>query len=98
MDSFHEEDSFTAQSAPALPFNIILEVAGSYPEQISIKSRAAEASQPHPGLGGRELYSKEQWEAQRPVIRQLYKLEKKSYKRVIHILRTKHNFFPTYVI
>jgi hypothetical protein len=98
MDSFHEEDSFTAQSASALPFNITAEVAGSYPEQIPMESRAANASQPHPGLGGREQYSKEQWDAQKPVIRQLYNLENKPFKRVIDILRTEHNFFPTYVI
>jgi hypothetical protein len=32
--------------------------------------------QPPPGLGGRELYSKEQWEAQKTVIKQLYNTRK----------------------
>jgi len=56
-----------------------------------------EALQPHPGLGGRGLYSKEQWNAQKSVIQQLYNVENKPYKRVVNILRTKYNFFPTYV-
>jgi hypothetical protein len=98
MDSFREEDVFTLQSASALSFNIAGGVNGNYPDQLPIQSRAQEAFQTHSGLGGRELYSKEQWEAQKPIIRQLYNLENKPFKRVIDILRTEHNFFPTYVL
>ena len=57
-----------------------------------------EALQRYPGLGGRELYSKAQWEAKKSVIRQLYNLENKPFKRVIEILRTEHDFFITYAI
>jgi hypothetical protein len=47
------------------------------------------------GLGGRKTYSKEQWDAQKPVIRRLYNEENKPFKRVIEILRMEHNFVPT---
>jgi hypothetical protein len=56
------------------------------------------AYQLSPGLSGRQLYSKEQWEAQKPVIYRLYNQENKPYSRVVEILRTKHNLFPTYVL
>jgi hypothetical protein len=95
MGSFQEDDGLTDQSASALPLSITAEVAGSYPEQFLMESHDQEAFQPHPG---RELYSKEQWEAQKPVIRQLYNLENKPFKLVIDILRSEHNFFPTYSI
>ena len=98
MDSFRGEDVFTGQSVSALPSEITGGVTGNYPEQLPIQSRAQEAFKPHPALGGRELYSKERWEAQKPIIRQLYNLENKPFKRVIDILRTEHNFFPTYVL
>jgi hypothetical protein len=98
MDSFNEDDVFTVQSASALPANITGDVTGNYPEQLPTQSRAHEAFQPYHELGGRELYSKEQWEAQKPIIRQLYYLENKPFKRVVDILRTEHNFFPTYVV
>jgi hypothetical protein len=96
MDSLHEEDCSTAQSASALPFNITAGPIGSYHEQIPMELQAKLAPQPNPGLGGRELYSKEQWEAHKSIIRQLYNLENKPFKLVIDILRTEHNFFPTY--
>lgn len=48
-------------------------------------------------LTGRELYSKEQWDAKKPVIWRLYNVDNKPYKRVVEILRTEHNFYPTYV-
>jgi hypothetical protein len=98
MDSFRKENGFTLQSASALPFNTTSGVTGSYPEKHPMESRAQETLQEHPGLGGRELYSKERWESQKPIIRQLYNLENKPFKSVIDILRTEHNFFPTYVI
>jgi hypothetical protein len=50
------------------------------------------------GLGGRQLYSKEQWDTKKAIIRQLYKLENKPYNKVIELLRTEHGFFPTYAI
>jgi len=71
-------------------------MAGSYPTQLQMELQPQLALQPRPGLGGRELYSKEQWEAQKTVIKQLYNHEKKPFKRVIDILRTEYNFFPTY--
>jgi len=98
MDSLHEEDCSTAQSASALPFNITARQIGRYHEQIPMELQAKLVPQPNPGLGGRELYSKEQWEAHKPIIRQLYNFENKPFKRVIDILRIEHNFFPTYVI
>ena len=85
MDFFNEEDVFTVQSASALPVNITGDVTGNYTEQLPMQSRAQEAFQPHPELGGRELYSKEQWEAQKPIIKQLYYLENKPFKRVIDL-------------
>jgi len=75
MDSFRVEDVFTVQSASGLPFNIPGGVNGENLEQLPIQSHAQEAFQCNLGLGGRELYSKEQWEAQKPIIRQLYNLE-----------------------
>jgi hypothetical protein len=98
MDSLHEDDGSTSQSALALPFNITAGLTGGHFEQLPMESQALSALQPRPGLGGRELYSKEQWESQKPIIRQLYNLENKPYKRVIELLRTEHNFIPTYAI
>jgi len=48
------------------------------------------------GPGGRELHSKEQWEAIKPFIRLLYVIGNKPYKRVVEILRTYHDFILTY--
>jgi hypothetical protein len=98
MDSFREEDGFVGHSASALPFNLNGGATGSYPGKHPMESRAQETFQEHSGLGGREQYSKERWEAQKPIIKQLYIVENKPFKRVINILRTEHNFFPTYVI
>jgi hypothetical protein len=52
---------------------------------------------PSTELTGRELYSKEQWDAQKPVIWRLYNVENKPYRQVVEILRTEQNFYPTYV-
>jgi hypothetical protein len=49
------------------------------------------------GLSGRQLYSKEQWDAQKPIIWRLYNQENMPFKRVIEILRNEYNFVPTYV-
>jgi hypothetical protein len=98
MDSFCGEDGFAGQSASALPFNLIGGATRSYPEGHPMESRAQETFQEHSGLEGRGLYSKERWEAHKPTIKQLYIVENKPFKRVIDILRTEHNFFPTYVI
>ena len=60
-----------------------------------MESQTESALQRYPGLRSREQYSKEQWEAQKIFIEQLYHCEKKPFKRVIDILRTEYNFFPT---
>jgi hypothetical protein len=96
MDSFREGDVFPLQSASALPFNVTSLGTGNYLEKPPMQSCSQEVLQPHPGLGGRKIYSKEQWEAQKPIIKQLYIAENMSFKDVIDILRNEHNFFPTY--
>lgn len=96
MDSLHEKDASSVQIASALPFNVVAGGTGSL-EQIAMEPHTQEALRPHPGLPRRKQFSKEEWEAQRPLIRQLYYLDERPYEYVIHILGTKHNFFPTYV-
>jgi Clr5 domain len=98
MDSFHEDDNCTAQSASALPFYTTAGMRGSHSGQLPTESQAQPALQPHPGLRGRKQYSKEQWEARKPIIEQLYYHEEKPYTHVIEILEKEHDFFPTYVI
>jgi len=97
MDSLREGDVFPLQGASALLFNVT-GLSENYPDQIPIQSYSQEVFQVHSGFGRRKQYSKEEWEAQKPIIEQLYIVEEKTFKRVINILRTKHNFFPTYVI
>lgn len=46
--------------------------------------------------GAREVFTEERWKGMKPIIRQLYTIERKPYGRVIEILRTEHDFFPTY--
>lgn len=55
------------------------------------------AAGPSTEFKGRELYSKEQWEDKKWTIWHLYNIEKNTYKRVVEILRTEHEFYPTYV-
>ncbi len=85
-------------SASALPSACDSLPTTGIPGQILSHASAKPVSQSSFGLGGREMYSKEQWEIQKPVIYRLYNQENKSFKRVVEILGTEHNFFPTYVI
>lgn len=49
-------------------------------------------------LSRRGLYSKEQWDAKKPLIWSLYNVENKSYNQVVAILRDEYSFFPTYAV
>jgi Clr5 domain len=95
MGSAYAEDG-SLEYASALPLPATAQVEVSLHGQLPVKLPAQQVVQPQPGLGGRQLYSKEQWEAQKPVIRLLYNVQNKPYNRVIDILWTEHNFFPTY--
>jgi hypothetical protein len=88
----------TTSFAPALP-----SISPSYtPIVIAAQQNSAQPSQSpieiSPGLGGRQLYSKEQWEAQKTTIYRLYNKENKSYNKVVEILHAEHGFFPTYYL
>lgn len=82
--------------ASALPFSArsVMIISGS--GHLQMESIAQPIVQSQPGLGGRQLYSKEQWETRKSVIRRLYNLENRTYNEVMDILKNEHNFFPTY--
>jgi hypothetical protein len=86
-----------ALPSAALPFSPVRQASMSIPGGLV----SDQADQLLPGssldLGARQMYSKEQWEAQKPVIWRLYNEENKPFKRVIEILRKEYNFVPTYV-
>jgi hypothetical protein len=85
-------------SASVLPSAYASSSTTGIPGQVLSHASVKPVSQPPSGLGGRQLYSREQWETQKPVIYRLYNQENKPYIRVVEILRTKHNFFPTYIL
>src|SRR5271170_7728652 len=95
MDTSYAEDASTAQYS-ALPSTTPAPAMELLPEQLLVQPLPQPVIRSVPGRGGRQLYSKEQWEAQKPIIRRLYNDENKPYNRVVDILGTEHNFFPTY--
>ncbi len=54
--------------------------------------------QPSLELPKRQIYTKEQWDARKEDIRRLYNVNNLPFKTVLDILRSKHDFFPTYVL
>jgi hypothetical protein len=95
MDTSYAEDACIAQYS-ALPSTTPAPAMELLPEQLLAQSLPHPAARSVPGRGGLQLYSKEQWEAQKPIIRRLYNHENKPYNRVVDILGAEHNFFPTY--
>lgn len=95
MDTSYAEDASIAQYS-ALPSTTPALAMELLPEQLLTQSLPQLVARSVPGRGERQLYSKEQWEAQKPIIRRLYNDENKPYNRVVEILGTEHNFFPTY--
>jgi hypothetical protein len=86
------EEVYQASALPfAFPPNTREFFACQLPEQTSVQQLAQYST----WLGGKGIYSKEQWDIQKPVIRQLYNVENKPYKRVMEILRNEYNFSPT---
>jgi len=82
-------------SPQALPTDYTSHATRDIPEQLLSEATPYPVHNPSSGPGGRQLYSKEQWEAQKPAIYRLYNQENKPYNRVVKILRMEHNFFPT---
>jgi hypothetical protein len=92
-----DTEGVSVSSASALPDAHTSHSTAGTLEQLISNPNVQVVSQSHSGLGGRHLYSKEQWEAQKPIIYRLYNQENKPYNRVVEILCTEHQFFPTYI-
>ena len=43
----------------------------------------------------RQQYSKEQWEAMKPIIQQLYRLENQKFEKVVAVLKDVYGYNPT---
>jgi hypothetical protein len=96
-------DHFSATHASALPSAGLpgataCHVSMAIPGELISDQPDQPVPQSSLGLGGRQLYSKEQWDAQKQFIWRLYNQENKPFKRVMEILRTEHNFVPTYIL
>ncbi len=50
-----------------------------------------------PPANQRKVYTKEQWEALKPIIERLWLAEKLPFRLVAEVLKNEYDFFPTYV-